>query len=141
MMVLKGRVEPGQGDAGRWLARFHEAYSKKMGIAVFPGSLNLRLSRPFDWFSPALPCPIIPFPRAENGGERDILLLPCLMRQFDDLPGYLWTTTNVVHDVNARRVVEIIAPVGIRETFGVRDGSVVEVELVARPWSRLEPRT
>jgi CTP-dependent riboflavin kinase len=58
------------------------------------------------------------------------------MRQFDDLPGYLWTTTNVIHEKDPGRVVEIIAPVGIRETFGVQDGSVVEVELVARPWNR-----
>lgn len=51
-LILRGRVESGKGDAGRWLAKFNAVYARKMGLPVFPGSLNLALDIPFDWSAP-----------------------------------------------------------------------------------------
>jgi CTP-dependent riboflavin kinase len=50
--VLRGRVQAGKGDAAHWLSRFNDAYARKTGMAVFPGSFNVALDIPFDWFAP-----------------------------------------------------------------------------------------
>ena len=130
-VILRGRVESGEGDAQRWLGQLNAAYTRKARMAVFPGSLNVRLTELFDWFSEGLPSPTIRFPREENGGERDILLLPCVFPELDSLPGYLWTTTHGVGDPAPTLLVEVIAPVSVRAEFGVVDGTEVEIHLVA----------
>jgi hypothetical protein len=48
--LLAGKVQAGLGDASRWLKLFNAAYSEKLGIRVFPGSLNIALDHVFDWF-------------------------------------------------------------------------------------------
>ncbi|MBI2922073.1 MAG: DUF120 domain-containing protein [Planctomycetes bacterium] len=127
--VLLGRVQSGKGDAARWLSRFNKAYARKTGMAVFPGSLNVALDRAFDWFAPGLQRRIVPFARAEYGGERDILLLPCTLLNLRAQPAFLWTTTTAAKGREDPWVVEIIAPVGLRATFGLKDGDEVAIEL------------
>ena len=41
--LLAGKVQSGFGDASRWLKLFNSAYSAKLGMPVFPGSLNIAL--------------------------------------------------------------------------------------------------
>ncbi len=48
--LLAGKVQAGFGDASRWLKLFNVAYSEKLGMPVFPGSLNIALDHVFDWF-------------------------------------------------------------------------------------------
>jgi len=48
--LLAGKVQAGLGDASRWLKLFNAAYNEKLGISVFPGSLNIALDHVFDWF-------------------------------------------------------------------------------------------
>jgi hypothetical protein len=45
---LAGKVQAGFGDAARWLKLFIAAYSEKLGMPVFPGSLNIALDHVFD---------------------------------------------------------------------------------------------
>ena len=42
--LLAGKVQAGFGDASRWLKLFNAAYSQKLGMLVFPGSLNIALT-------------------------------------------------------------------------------------------------
>ena len=48
--LFVGKVQAGLGDAARWLELFNAAYSEKLGMSVFPGSLNIALDHVFDWF-------------------------------------------------------------------------------------------
>ena len=73
--LLVGKVQTGFGDAARWLKLFNSAYSEKLGMSVFPGSLNIALDHVFDWFDARYEAHRIWFDREEYGGERDILLL------------------------------------------------------------------
>jgi CTP-dependent riboflavin kinase len=130
-LVLVGRVQPGKGDASHWLERFNAAYSRKLDMPVFPGSLNLALPHDFDWQAPELQPHIVWFGREEYDGERDILLLPCRLQNLDGQHAFLWTTTTAARDRPDPWVVEILAPVGLRATFGLRDGDEVTVELLA----------
>ena len=74
--LLVGKVQAGFGDAARWLKLSNAAYSQKLGMSVFPGSLNIALDHVFDWFDARYEARRIWFGREEYGDERDILLLP-----------------------------------------------------------------
>jgi CTP-dependent riboflavin kinase len=129
-MVLRGRVQSGKGDAARWLTAFNDAYARKTGVPVFPGSLNVALDVPFEWSAPTLRDRIILFRGEEFGGERDILMLPCKLRTLGSQRAFLWITTNTVTESARRNIVEIIASVGLRDAYGLQDGDVVEVEIL-----------
>jgi hypothetical protein len=75
--LLAGKVQAGLGNASHWLKLFNTAYREKLGMPVFPGSLNIALDHVFDWFATGYEAHRIWFGREEYGGERDILLLPC----------------------------------------------------------------
>lgn len=127
--ILRGRVESGQNDASKWLSLFNPEYSRKLGMAVFPGSLNLRLGRRFDWLASRYQPHIIPFGQKEYGGARDILLLPCALVNCGRRPAFLWTAIHPTLEVGEVDVVEIVADVKLRDAYRLADGSVVEVEL------------
>jgi len=127
---LRGRVQAGKGDAARWLSLFNSAYSRKLGGSVFPGSLNLALDETFDWFSAEVAQRTMWFDRSEYGGERDILLVPCVLENLGHEPAWLWTPTTAARDRPDPWVVEVVAFRNLRQTFGLRDGSIVEVLLL-----------
>jgi CTP-dependent riboflavin kinase len=127
---FSGRVQSGHGNASHWLSKFNEAYSRKVGAPVFPGSLNIALDSRFDWFAPEIVGRTVSFDRAEYGGERDILLVPCVLLNLAMQPAWLWTTTTASLDRGDPWVVEIIAATNLRETYGLHDGSIVEVQLL-----------
>lgn len=130
MIALVGRVQSGQRDASRWLERFNDAYRRKLGMPVFPGSLNVALPQAFDWHAPELEPYVVRFGREEYGGERDVLLVPCRLRSLGGQRGFLWTTTTAARDRTDPWVIEIVAPVGLRATYGLRDGDEVTLELI-----------
>lgn len=127
--LLCGRVEPGKNDASKWLSLFNPEYSRKLGMPVFPGSLNLRLDQPFDWLAPRYQPHIIRFRQEEYGGERDILLLPCVLATLGRRPAFLWTPIHPTRSVGETNGVEVIADVKLRDTYALTDRSLVEVEL------------
>jgi len=49
--LLVSKVQAGSGDASRWLKLSNIAYSEKLGMAVFPSSLNIALDHVFDSFN------------------------------------------------------------------------------------------
>jgi CTP-dependent riboflavin kinase len=128
---LTGRVQSGKGDASRWLSKFKAAYSRKVGAPIFAGSLNIALASPFDWFAPDIARRTIMFDRGEYGGERDILLVPCVLLNLARQAAWLWTPTTAARDRSDPWVVEVIASTNLRESFGLVDGSIVEIELPA----------
>src|SRR3954468_2420797 len=116
-MRLSGRVQSGKGDAARWLSRFNTAYAQKTGRPVFPGSLNVALGAPFDWFAPSIEERTVWFGREEYGGERDILLLPCVLTNLNTERAMLCTPTTTARNRPDPWVVEIIAAVNLRATW------------------------
>jgi riboflavin kinase len=97
-ILMSGRVQLGRNDASHWLDKFNKPYSKKTGMAIFPGSLNLALNENFDWFKSAYQARIIWFGKEEYGGERDILLLPCNLINLGNKDAFLWTSSTAARD-------------------------------------------
>jgi len=127
--LLAGKVQAGLGDAARWLKLFNTAYSEKLGMPVFPGSLNMALDHVFNWFDARYQAHRIWFGREEYGGERDILLLPCELVSLDHRAAFLWTPTTAAKDRPDPWVVEVVSDVHLRDHFGLRDGDVVEIRI------------
>jgi CTP-dependent riboflavin kinase len=127
--LLRGRLQSGKGDASHWLRVFNAAYSRKLQIPVYPGSLNLALEHTFDWFAARFQPHIIWFGREEYGGERDILLLPCELADFQGRKAFLWTPTTAARSRPDTWVVELVCDIELRETYRLQDGDVLTVEL------------
>jgi CTP-dependent riboflavin kinase len=127
--LLTGKVQAGFGNASHWLKLFNVAYSQKLGISVFPGSLNIALNHVFDWFDVRFEPRRIWFGREEYGGERDILLLPCELVSLDHRKAFLWTPTTAARDRPDPWVVEVVSDVNLRDQFGLQDGDVVEIRV------------
>lgn len=127
--LLTRKVQAGLGDASRWLNLFNVAYSKKLGISVFPGSLNSALDHVFDWFDARYEARRIWFSREEYGGERDILLLPCELVNLDHRRAFLWTPTTAARNRRDPWVVEVVSDVNLRDHFSLQDGDVVEIRV------------
>jgi CTP-dependent riboflavin kinase len=108
------------------LKLFNTAYSEKLGMSVFPGSLNIAIDHVFDSFDARYEAHTIWFTREEYGGERDILLLPCELVSFDHRKAFLWTPTTAASDRRDPWVVEIVADINLRNHFGLQDGDLVE---------------
>lgn len=128
-MILRGRVQSGVGDASKWLTRFADAYARKTGTPIFPGSLNLALDEDFDWYAPFVAERHVFFDRTEMGGERDVLLVPCVLSSLEDRPAFLWSTTTAAQGRADPWVVELICEVGLRATYGLEDGDEVTVRI------------
>ncbi|HXO20918.1 MAG TPA: DUF120 domain-containing protein [Thermoanaerobaculia bacterium] len=127
--LLRGRVQAGKCDASHWLRLFNAAYSRKLQMPVYPGSLNLALGHTFDWFATRYEAHTIWFAREEYGGERDVLMLPCELVDLDRRKAFLWTPTTAARNRPDPWVVELVCDVKLRETYRLVDGDTVAFEL------------
>ena len=130
--LLAGEVQAGFGAASHWLKLFNTSYSQKLGMSVFPGSLNIALDHAFNWFEAHYEPDTIWFGREEYGGERDILLLPCELVSLDHRKAFLWTPTTAARDRQDPWVIEIVADINLRNHFGLQDSDVVEIRVPTR---------
>ena len=131
--MLRGRVQAGKGDASRWLSLFNAAYCRKLSHPIYPGSLNLALDHDFIWLEPAYQAHIVCFGREEYGGERDILLLPCVLSVPDQRRAWLWTTTTAARGRADRWVIELLSDVRLRAAHALEEGSILELSLRLSP--------
>ena len=127
---LRGRLQSGKEDASHWLQLFNAAYSRKLQMPVYPGSLNLALEHTFDWLRRNATKPTsFGSAREEYGGERDVLLLPCELADFERRKAFLWTPTTAARSRPDPWVVELVCDIGLRDTYRLQDGDVLAVEL------------
>ncbi|MCQ8893287.1 MAG: DUF120 domain-containing protein [Methanolinea sp.] len=126
--TLRGRVITGLGE-GRYymgLEPYRVQFSRSLGFVPYPGTLNIRLdprSIPVRKRLEALEWISIEGFVADGRTFGPVRCLPCRMGETPCgiiVPG----RTHYPEDI-----VEIVAPVGLRDTYGIRDGDGVEVEV------------
>ena len=127
--VLRGTVSDGAGNAAHWLDLYNDAYERKTGTRVHPGTLNLAIDQEFPLLPPNHAGRLIVMRREEYGGLRDILMLPCVLKSLRGQKAMVWRTTFAEEVAEDRRILEILAEVNLRTTFGLKNGDVVEVEV------------
>jgi riboflavin kinase len=121
--LLRGRVRSGRGDFGFWLAKLEEYYRAKTGMSLFPGTLNVELPEPY-----SLPRKLIRLEGHEYGGTVSVSIVPCRIL---GLAACILRTDRNESGAgdHPRTIVEVAAEVNLRETFGLQDGDVVEIEV------------
>ena len=123
MAFLTGRVVSGLGDFGHWIKKLEEHYSRKTGMRLFLGTLNILLDYPY-----ALPPDVIRLEKEEYGGTVSVSLVPC--RIFDRRAFLLRTDANEAgHGHHPRTLIEIATDVKLREQYKLKDGDRVAVEI------------
>ena len=121
--LLRGRVRRGRGDFGRWLTKLQEHYRAKTGMSLFPGTLNVELPEPY-----SLPTQRIRLEGHEYGGTVSVSMVPCRIL---GLPAFILRTDRNESGAgdHPRTIVEVAADANLRETFGLEDGDLVEIEV------------
>ncbi len=121
MAVLSGIVVSGQGNFAHWLEKLQEHYTRKTGMRLFPGTLNILLDYPY-----SLPPDVIRLEKEEYGGTVSVSLVPC--RIFDRRAFLLRTDANEAgHGHHPRTIIEIATDVQLRDLYNLKDGDPVVV--------------
>ncbi|MEM4481960.1 MAG: DUF120 domain-containing protein [Desulfurococcaceae archaeon] len=120
-MKVKGVVFSGIGEGAHYVKLYSEGLKKLLGEMPYPGTLNVILENCFNSLVSNI-TPIVLHPPSENLGAVYVYL------------GYLCKLKVLVirpsitkHDC---RVVELVSNVHLRGLLGLRDGNVVELEIV-----------
>src|SRR5260370_14296420 len=123
MLVLRGEVTSGRGGFGQWIEKLQDHYERKTGMRLFPGTLNLRLSKPF-----SLSGDVIRLEKEEHGGRVSVSMIPCRILGREAF--ILRTDQNENGSGHhPKTILEIATDVKLREAFGLMDGDTVEVEI------------
>ena len=123
MHVLKGTVVSGVGNFGYWIGKLHAHYKDKTGLDLYPGTLNVQLRDPYE-----MPADRIRLEATEYGGTVSVNIVPC--RIFGRQAFILRTDANEEgRGQHPRTLVEIATDVKLRDTFNLKDGDTVEVEI------------
>lgn len=121
--TMEGSVRSGIGDAAQWIRRLAPHYERLTGELLFPGTLNVLLSK--EW---GVPDGSLCLRGDDYGGHVSIHIVPC---RFMGEPA--WVLRTAANDEgrgdHPRTVVEIASPHHLRQRFGLRDGDMVEVDL------------
>ncbi len=120
---LKGRITTGLGEGQYYISLdgYRNQFIDKLGFEPYPGTLNLRLKEPFPQHEAAA-IKIEGFKDASRtfgGGQ-------CYLVNIGGVKAAIIRPDRSSYPLN---LVEIIAPVNLRKTLGLKDGDEIEVTL------------
>jgi riboflavin kinase, archaea type len=123
MRRLRGRVVSGRADFGQWIGRLSSFYEQKTGMRLYPGTLNVDLSSEY-----SLPADVIRLEADEYGGRVSVSIVPC---RIFNRQAFLLRTDQNEHGTghHPRNIVEIAADVRLRDSYQLKDGDWVEIEV------------
>jgi len=123
MSWVRGKVVSGRANFGLWIERLSSFYEKKIGMRLYPGTLNIELPAPY-----SLPSNVMRLEANEYGGSVSVSIVPCHI--FDRRALLLRTDQNergTGH--HSRNIIEIATDIRLRDVYQIKDGDWVEVEL------------
>jgi riboflavin kinase, archaea type len=123
MAVYTGRVVSGLRSFSYWIEKLSDHYTRKTGMLLFPGTLNVELEEPYD-----LPRNVIRLEGEEYGSHVSVSIVPC---NFQGLPAFILRTdaNDNGRGDHPRTIVEIATNVKLRDRFDLRDGDMVTFEV------------
>jgi riboflavin kinase, archaea type len=119
MQILRGKVMSGTGNFAYWIEKLKDHYTRKTGLELFPGTLNLKLDTDFK-----RPDQFLRLEKEEYGGEVSVTIIPC---QIFRRQAYILRTDKAAADPGERDIIEVATDVKLREAYGIKDGDEVEV--------------
>jgi riboflavin kinase len=120
MFVLTGRVVTGVGNFSYWIERLKDHYRRKTGMSLFPGTLNVCLEEEY-----SVPADALRLEAEEYGGTVSVNIVPC--RIFGERAVILRTDAA---ERDSKTIVEVACEVKLRDKYSLRDGALVQVEVL-----------
>ena len=117
-MIIQGNVISGTGKGQIYIPQYLSYFETMLGFTCFPGTLNIRVKE-IPSFDQSKKISIVP----DDGGAVDCYLVT-INNQFD---GAIVIPYKTEHEKN---IIELIAPVNLREELKVQDGDELQCELV-----------
>ncbi|NYT02136.1 MAG: DUF120 domain-containing protein [Methanosarcinales archaeon] len=120
---LRGRVAGGLGEGQYYISvqGYKDQFNRLLGFDPFPGTLNLKLEEPF--VETAAGCiPILGF----RDHSRTFGSCNCFPVKIQGIQGAIVRPERSNYPPH---LVEVIAPVNLRQTLGLSDGDLVELVL------------
>lgn len=147
-----GTVSSGMNNANIWLDKFNLIYQQKTKMQIFPGSLNIKIKEPMKMVidseissisdaekqnqEPNCEVKIVAMRMDEYGGQRDILMMPCILvlNSGKKKQCFIWRTTNADKGKESSNkdhyLLELITDTKLRDPpFSLKDGDSVQVIL------------
>lgn len=130
MLILSGQIRTGKRNFSYWLDKLQPYYTRKTGVRLFPGTLNIHLT------SGSYPTPAnaLRLEKEEYDGRVSVSIVPCKIfgrKAFILRPD---TDTGKYGDP-PEKILEIATDVNLRDTYELKDGDIVEVEVAeSSPW-------
>lgn len=127
-LKLLGQVVSGLGEGAFYMSLegYRRAVERLLGFTPYPGTLNLKLdpkSMAYRRYLDSLPGVHIP---GFSDGIRTYGAVKAFRARIRDIEGAVVMPERTHHPTD---VVEVIAPVKLREALGLRDGDKVEIEI------------
>jgi len=124
MLILSGEIRTGKGNFSYWLDKLALCYTWKTGMRLFPGTLNVHLSTG----SYPTPAKALRLEKEEYGGRVSVSIVPCKI--FGRKAFILRPDTDTgKHGDPPDKILEIATDVNLRDTYRLKDGDIVEVEV------------
>ena len=118
-MNLTGTIVSGLGEGARYVKRYHFVIKTVLDFEPFPGTLNLRTAGvPAAFLENSLTL------NAPTGGLFQVSAKPATIN--GNIQGAILRPDKTNHPPE---ILEVIAPVNIKQTLGLKDGDQVEVEV------------
>ena len=122
MNVIRGKIAKGLGVGQYYISRegYSSQFQKKLGFVPFPGTLNIKLDKPFTPAGEAIK--IVEF--SEDG--KTFGGCQCYRIKINGIKAAIVRPERSSYPSN---LIEIIAPTNLRESLNLSDGDEVEVTL------------
>lgn len=128
-VTIKGELLSGMGEGQYYITRtgYTTQFEEKLGFHPYPGTLNLLLEREHDLIVREMldNCPYIKINGFIDEG-RTFGAVKCYPVSIDSIPGAILSPLRTHHPKN---IIEIIAPVYLREELDLRDGDEIAVKV------------
>ncbi len=127
-MKVIGKVFTGLKEGAYYVTRkyYQKQFIEKLNFKPFPGTLNLKLIEPKDRaVIEVLPCIFIPGIRTKYRSYGWVKCFPAIIQ--GKYEGCLITLERTHYDSS---VVEVISPYHLRKELGLKDGDIVEIDLI-----------
>ena len=125
-IVIRGVVTSGLGEGRKYMSipEYRRQFTEKLGFDPYPGTLNIVLEdcsvrKVIEEYANII----------IHGFEKDGIRyggVKCAKAKIRDIPAAILLIEKTKHPPN---IIEVIAPVCLREKLGLKDGDVVEIEL------------
>ncbi len=121
--IMRGKVVGGLGEGQYYISRegYSHQFSQKLGFVPFPGTLNIKLDEPF--------APGLRAIQIEGFRDNDRTFGECRCYQIR-LNGTEAAIVRPDRSAYPADLVEVIAPLQLREALKLADGDAVEVTLL-----------